>query len=553
MDDRKLISSVEFQKLERFLRKILTKFHIKRFIYKALYVPSQKIAIYRLRKIVKNSPDLVNSQNGKKIIFNSLNARYMIHTYTEGGIAKSLQIRGHVPKMLICGGALNMCTAHHTIDTPFEEWSCKNCINFSKKFYEITGLNYSTYFDYIDKAKIKEINNKISNLSVDECKKYIYKNVKVGFHAETSADRYFKGDISNKSQYNKILHLELINAIISTEVAYNVIKKEKPDILISSHECYSSWGSFAEYFSNQGIRTCFYMPGEDETITFDRHKSDEYFNRYINEIRKKNPLNHKENNELDNFLKKRVKGTEGQVAHYGFIDIKKETLEKQFQFNKYDKTYVMFPNVPWDAALMKADIGFKNVYEWVSTTIDLFKNKSNFQLIIKIHPSEIKVMESKKTILDYIKKNFGTLPENVKIIPPNTIISPYSLFPFIDVGLVYNGTIGLEMSIWEIPVIVSGNAHYGNKNFTYHIKTKEEYSNILFKELTTLPNQQDIARIYAYFHFIKKFIPHLFVYSNNFLDLGWKIKSFKDLAIGKNKYLDHICNYIVNNGVFQDW
>jgi hypothetical protein len=553
-EKEKAISSVEYKKLERFLRKILEKIHVKRVFYKMLIIPSQEIALHRLRKIVNSSPSIEKNYGNKKIIFNSLNARYMKHTYTEGAIAKSLQIRGHNPKMLICGGALNMCTAHHTIDTPYEPWSCKNCIYFSKKFYEITGLDYSTYFDYFDKGKLEKINKKIDNMSIEECKKYIYNGVKVGFHATTSAQRYFKGDVPDESYFNKILRLELINAIISTDVAEGVMKKEKPDVLVSSHGCYSSWGSFSEYFINHGgVRTCFYMPGEKNTLTFDRHKSDDYFNKYIEESRKKRPLDKKERKELDNFLKKRIKGKEGQVAHYGFTDTKKETLEEEFNFNKYNKTYIMFPNVPWDAALTGADIGFNDVFNWIFTTIELFKNKSNFQLIVKIHPSEITVMESKRTVLEYISDKFRTLPDNIKIIPSNTKISPYSLFPFIDIGLVYNGTIGLEMSIQGIPVIVSGNAHYGKKGFTYDISTKEEYSNVLLKGISTLPNQQNLAKIYAYFHFIKKFIPNLFFYYNSFLNLGWKIDSLEEFSAGKDKYLDHICNYIVNDGVFQDW
>ena len=83
-------------------------------------------------------------------------------------------------------------------------------------------------------------------------------------------------------------------------------------------------------------------------------------------------------------------------------------------------------------------------------------------------------MESKRTVLDSINSKFISLPKNIKIIPPNTKISPYSLFPFIDVGIVYNGTVGLEMSTQGIPVVVAGNAHYGKKAFTYDISTKKD-------------------------------------------------------------------------------
>ena len=155
--------------------------------------------------------------------------------------------------------------------------------------------------------------------------------------------------------------------------------------------------------------------------------------------------------------------------------------------------------------------------------------------------------------LDYLKEKFTNLSENISIIPPNTEISPYSLFPFIDVGLVYNGTVGLEMAIKGIPVIVAGNAHYGKKGFTYDIEKKVDYSKILFTEKGSLPNQKELASIYAYFHFIKKFIPRSFIYTKNFLTIGWNINSLEGLTEGHDKNLDHICKYIINGGIYQDW
>ena len=56
-------------------------------------------------------------------------------------------------------------------------------------------------------------------------------------------------------------------------------------------------------------------------------------------------------------------------------------------------------------------------------------------------------MESEKSMHDFIKEKYPDLSKNLKIIPSETTISPYSLFPFIDVGIVYVGTIGLELAI----------------------------------------------------------------------------------------------------------
>lgn len=546
-------SPVEQKKVKKTLKNILEHFHLKFPVYKMVIAPSQEIALHRLRKIIRNSTFDNKKYNDQKILFNTVVGKYMGITYIEGAIAKSLQIRGNNVKILTCGGGLNMCTAYHRIDLPPNPWSCKNCINFSKKFYDITGLPFSTYKEYIKDEELDVIKNKVNEMTLNECKNLFYKDVEVGSHAITSVQRYFKGEKTSKESYEHILRLELINSIISTEVAEKVLKKEKPDVLVTSHGCYSSWGSITEYFRNKDVRVCVWGSGENNTLTFDMHKSNEYFKKYFEEIRKKRLLNKEEEKELNDFLEKRIKGDEGQVSLYGFSESKKGELEKYFMFDKYDKTYVMFPNVPWDAAVLSADSAFKDIYDWIFYSIEAFKHKPNFQLIIKIHPSEIKVMESKRTVLDNINDKFITLPNNIKIIPPTTKMSPYSLFPFIDVGIVYNGTVGLEMSIQNIPVVAAGNAHYGKKGFTYDVSAKEGYLDVLFGVISPLPNQRNLAKAYAYFHFIKKFIPRRFVYRNNFLDLGWNINSLEDLGPGKDKYLDHVCNYIVNDGVFQDW
>ena len=140
-------SPVEQKKAKLSLTKILESFHLKSPIYKMVIVPSQEIALHRLKKLIQNYklPDKKNT--GKKILFNSVDGKYLRSTYFEGELAKSLQMRGNDVKILLCGGDLNMCTTRFTIKKPLDVWSCKNCDNFSKKFYETTGLTYSTYKD----------------------------------------------------------------------------------------------------------------------------------------------------------------------------------------------------------------------------------------------------------------------------------------------------------------------------------------------------------------------------------------------------------------------
>jgi len=547
-------SSIEQRKIKDFLKKLLESFHLKHLIYKMMIVPSQEIALYRLRKIVWNFNSLNKKYKGKKILFNSVDAKYLRSTYFEGEIAKSLQARGHKVKMLICGGALNMCTTRFTIEKPPDSWSCKNCIYFSTNFFKTIGLPHSIYQDYIKGEELETIKSKVNEMSLEKCKNFIYKGVKVGFLSITSTQRYFKGGKPTKKSYEHVLRSELINAIISTDVAEKVLNKDKPDILITIHSGYSSWGSFAEYLRNNGVRVCVWGSGyTKDTVIFNRHDLHDNFKEYYEKNRKNKTLNEREEVELISFLDKRKQGEkEGGTYKYGFSQDGRN-LERLYGVNKYKKTYVLFPNLPWDASLINANEAFKDVYEWISYTIELFKERKKLQLIIKIHPSE-KISGSRRTVLDYIYDKFEFVPSNIKIIPPETKISAYSLFPFIDVGIVYIGTLGLEMTLDNIPVVIAGRIHYGNNGFTYNISTKREYRDTLFADTPKLKEQNiELAKTYAYFYFIKSFIPNNFIYYNNFLDLGWKINSLGEFAEGKDKFLDHICNYIINGGIYQDW
>ena len=548
-----IISKVEFTKIEKFVRQILEKIHVKNQLYKTIIIPAQLIALHRIQKIAEKPVKYPKNKYAKKILFISVDARHMPHTYLEGSIAKALQLRGHEVKMIICGCALNMCTTFHRVDHPPNKWSCDNCTNFSKKFYETANLPYATYNDYLSQHEVDNIYNKVNKMTVKECEKMAYKKVNVGYHALISVERYFRGAIPLEKDYESILRKELVNAMISVDVAEKALDEKKWDLLVTSHMCYSSWGSFTDYFNEKGVKISQWATIEQDKISIDRWKSDEYFKIYLNEIKKKKPLNKNETDEINQFIDRRKKGEQGQVQLYGFSETKKERLEKEFNFKKFEKTYVMFPNVPWDAGLAGEKSAFKNVIEWVFYTIELFKDKPKLQLIIKIHPSELKVMESKETVKDIIKNKYPNLPENIHIIPPDTTISPYSLFPFIDVGIVYNGTIGLEMSIQNIPVVVSYPVHYWDKGFTHDVKTRKDYLKILFENIKPLPDQQNLAKKYAYFHFIKKGIPRNWIRHDNFFTTGLKIKSFEDLMPGKNYYIDHICKYLTEGGIFQDW
>ena len=511
---------------------IVETFGIKDFTYNFLLKFYQNNAIKNTKKILKNSKDIPEGK-GKKIVFNVLNGIYGSGTFLTAGLSIALKKRGYNPMIITCGGALNMCTAGIHINSP--QSPCKNCIEYAKQFYSILNISHKTYFDYISKKEIKESKQK----QID-----IYKGVDIKTLSTNSATRYFKGKISKK-KYNEIYNEEIKNSITAIDVAEKFVEKEKPDIIISNHLQYSAWGGFSKYCENKGVIIRDIMGGMRRNSMCSLPQS---FSDYL-KIRNNQMLDNEESVELFFYFNKRMLGQIGDTAWYNFNQNIEEI--KNINFKDYKRVFAMFTNVSYDTGLLEVKRDFEDIYDWVSYTVDLFRNKPEYLLIIKVHPAEV-VFKSEGTLYDFLKEL--NLPENIKVIPSETELSAYNLFNYIDIGIVYSGTLGLEMTLKGIPVIVGSNPHYANNRFTFDAKTKEEYEQLLFGEIPKLSKKQiELASLYAYYFFIKSYVPLNFMFFNNFLDVGWNIKSFDELNPGKDKHLDIICDYIIKGGVYQHW
>ena len=93
--------------------------------------------------------------------------------------------------------------------------------------------------------------------------------------------------------------------------------------------------------------------------------------------------------------------------------------------------------------------------------------------------------------------------ENITLFQKNEV-NTYQLFDKVAFGIVFSSTIGLEMAINRVPVILGSKVYYSNKGFTVNSKNREEYfSNMnkycLLKNINKLDNKSgDLASIFHY-------------------------------------------------------
>lgn len=159
-------------------------------------------------------------------------------------------------------------------------------------------------------------------------------------------------------------------------------------------------------------------------------------------------------------------------------------------------------NVIGDSLTLGRQFFSRNMTEWLERTVRYFAEHSDLQLVVRIHPGER--YTKGPSVAALVNQALPTIPENIHLISADDQINTYDLLEISDLGLVYTTTVGLELAMSGIPVVVAGHTHYRDKGFTIDPSSWEDYFNILDRfaqdpqryQLT--PEQVDISWRYAF-------------------------------------------------------
>jgi hypothetical protein len=163
-------------------------------------------------------------------------------------------------------------------------------------------------------------------------------------------------------------------------------------------------------------------------------------------------------------------------------------------------------NVIGDSLTLGRAIFTGDMSTWLQRTLNFFAKRDNIQLILRVHPGELKLKGPSVSGLarDYL----GQIPDHFRIIGAGDEINTYDLIAIADLGLVYTTTVGLEMAMSGVPVIVAGETHYRGKGFTIDPDSWEDYFLKLedcLKRIgeANLAGQSETAWHYAYRFFFE--------------------------------------------------
>jgi hypothetical protein len=259
--------------------------------------------------------------------------------------------------------------------------------------------------------------------------------------------------------------------------------------------------------------------------------------------------------QLLKYLKSRWQGTEDWIWFHERPQADLGLIARETGID-FSKTSVgLLTNVMWDAQLHYPANAFQNMLEWVLQTISYFSKRPELQLLIRVHPAELKgTLESRQPIAHEIKKTYPILPRNVFIIPPESQASTYAVMAGCNAVIIYGTKTGVELASLGIPIIVAGEAWIRNKGITIDASSPEEYVKILdHLPLRDRVDKRKIerARKYAYHFFFRRMIPLEFMEpTKSHPPFRLNLNGLDKLMPGRSRGLDVICKGILEGAEF---
>ncbi|OGJ37760.1 MAG: hypothetical protein A2182_03095 [Candidatus Pacebacteria bacterium RIFOXYA1_FULL_38_18] len=398
-----------------------------------------------------------------KIVCFSSNVEIWYFALVEATIAHALQKNGHEVVYITPGNYFKKRS------NPMNE-------KILRKEFNLNGYEIKSALNEKDKKKINSLLDKITK---NNFKNFKINNIKIGKIALYESLLHHKKitpSFSDKEWKEYFLNIE--DTLISFFACRKIIKKEKPDILLMYNTLYSVnrvWERYAHlkkiptYFLHHGLN----FSDIDNTVLIAKNNSI-YYLKSLRKIwlRLKNyPSSKKMLSYVTDHFLELLKG-EHSLVYSAPKSKKRINVRKVFNIKENQKvlsatmsSYDELLAAEYVEAISKSkNVIFNDQVDWVKSLINYVKNKPNLFLIIRVHPREFpnKRDNLKSEHAGVLEKVLKKLPNNVKVNWPKDNLSIYDLAQETDVFLNAWSTVGVEMSLLGIPVVL-----YSKEFFPY--------------------------------------------------------------------------------------
>ena len=510
-----------------------------------------------------------------KALFNTTGPKILLATsigshhaamQMETSLATALMLRGINVHALLCDGVLPGCqmceprffpnTKHFAKHGPSKDL-CGDCYAPGRKAYEEIGLPVHAYSDHLSTDDMALADQLAAEISVSEIENFKLDGLKIGEHAKAGALRFYARATIDEEPYAEIVLRRYLKAAILTALSVKeLLQREKYEVAVFHHGIYVPQGVIGEVARQAGVRVVNWNPAYRKNCFIFSH-SDTYHHTLMDEpvsVWDGMPWPAEREETITRYLRSRWEGENDWIRFHENPYFQKDRILAEIGCDASRPIIGCLTNVMWDAQLHYPANAFANMLEWLLFTVRYFTERPDLQLVIRVHPAEIRgSVPTRQPVMEELSKHFPKLPSNVFVVPPDSNISTYVLSELCDSVIIYGTKTGVELTSVGIPVIVAGEAWIRNKGVTTDATSPESYNKIL----DSLPLNKRLdsatvnrARRYAYHFFFRRMIP-IEIFEKG---PGWPpfqfVGKLEDLAPGQDPGLDCVCEGIIDGKPF---
>ena len=422
------------------------------------------------------------------------------------------------------------------------------------------GVTVRRYSEFVKPDEIEQAWRLARTLSPREMVEYTVDGLPIGEHARAGAIRFFaRTSLDREPHGDAVLRRYFAAALMTRASVDRLLATHRYRSATFNHGIYVPQGIVGAVARRRGLRVVNWIQSYRRNSFIFSH-GDTYHHTLMSE-----PVSSWLDLEWDDqieaelltYLKSRWTGAEDWISFNRAPETELAAITAATGIDFSKPSIGLLTNVMWDAQLHYPQNAFADMWEWLVTTIRYFETRPDLQLIIRVHPAELRGhIQSRQPVAEELRSELGALPPNVHVIPPDSPVSTYAVMGQCDTVLIYGTKTGVELTSFGIPVIVAGEAWIRNKGITIDAASREHYLELL----AALPMSRPLdaatirrAQKYAYHFFFRRMIPLGVVkptVGKSWAPYAVNVSSLDQLEPGRDAGLDTICGGILDGDEF---